>query len=137
MLYALRHSDVRANVALLFIDLERLGNERATQQFVRAYQANAQTRLPRALPHHSVGLRAYVRAEVAMGRTQGHTGGQDRDFQLLPERLSSGGCSQPARNLWSHTYDPVPDCNLSQPRTRDVGPYRFRPSSLGNPDVPS
>jgi uncharacterized protein len=76
---ALRHGDVSADVAFLVMDLERLGHEKAADQFVAAYENYAGTTLPRPLLHHYMGLRAYVRAKVAcLQHEQGVPGAEDK-----------------------------------------------------------
>ena len=61
----LRYGDVCADVAFLAMDLERLGRPDAAERFVLQYEAQAGERLPRALLHHYIAQRAYVRAKVA------------------------------------------------------------------------
>jgi uncharacterized protein len=62
---ALRYDDVCGDVGFLAMDLERLGRPKAAQQFVRAYEKHAGTRLPPTLLHFHIALRSYIRAIVA------------------------------------------------------------------------
>jgi len=61
----LRFGDVAADVAFLAMDLERLGADRASTQFVREYEEAAEAPIPRSLLHLYIALRAYVRTKVA------------------------------------------------------------------------
>ncbi|WP_334143826.1 bifunctional aminoglycoside phosphotransferase/ATP-binding protein [Rhabdothermincola sp.] len=60
----LRYGDVALDVAFLAMDLERLGAPEEAQTFLRAYERQAATELPRPLLHLYIAHRALVRAKI-------------------------------------------------------------------------
>ncbi|WP_208029170.1 bifunctional aminoglycoside phosphotransferase/ATP-binding protein [Rhabdothermincola sediminis] len=60
----LRYGDVALDVAFLAMDLERLGAPADAQAFLRAYEQQAATELPRPLLHLYIAHRALVRAKI-------------------------------------------------------------------------
>lgn len=79
----LRHDDVCGDVAFLAMDLERLGSAAAARQFVEAYERHAKERLPPALLHFDIALRAYVRAKVECLRFRQGTDGAAHSARAL------------------------------------------------------
>ncbi len=80
----LRFGDVAADVAFLTMDLERLGANRASSQFVREYEEAAEAPIPQSLLHFYIALRAYVRTKVAcILHGQGDPAAADEAVRLL------------------------------------------------------
>jgi aminoglycoside phosphotransferase family enzyme/predicted kinase len=73
----LRYGDVCADVAFLAMDLERLGRPDLAERFVYHYESRSGDRLPRALLHHCIAQRAYVRTKVACLRLEQGVAGSD------------------------------------------------------------
>ena len=68
----LRWMDVLDDAACLAMDLERLGDARAGQQFLHDYEEFSGRRQPPALRHHYTAYRAVMRAKVAAIRAGAH-----------------------------------------------------------------
>jgi uncharacterized protein len=81
-----RFGDVLLDVAMLAMDLERLGRPDMASELLRAYREFSGETHPPSLEHHYVGYRALVRCKVAALRSQqGDEAAADEARRLLAQ----------------------------------------------------
>jgi uncharacterized protein len=80
----LRHGDVLSDIAMLAMDLERLGRPDLSQVVLADYREFSGSSLPPTLTHHYIAYRAFVRCKIACLRhAQGGPRAAEEARQLL------------------------------------------------------
>ena len=85
---SLRYGDGLLDAAFLAMDLERCGEPRLAELFLREYEQAMHEDAPASLVHHLVAYRAAVRAKVALLRQeQGNRASLDEASRLIAQAL--------------------------------------------------